>query len=153
MNEERGTILVSATADTLKAQGCLYGRIANESGDTGEAVAVEAETFDEEIGVIEACDGEARQCLHHVGMEVPTIFEVEACRLRREGICIESRRDIGIETMKVVELLTGVEHPFCMLKKGKYVWELMGGSGSISTSVLGEEKLGLCVLGDGEYVV
>ena len=41
----------------------------------------------------------------------------------------------------------------CMLKKGKYVWELMGGSGSISTSVLGEAMLGLCVLGDGEYVI
>ena len=72
MHEEHGLIAESTIAIALKLQRCLNGRITQHTRCTRERSAILMHAFQEEIGMIEACDGKTWLVVHlHICMEIP----------------------------------------------------------------------------------
>ena len=101
-------VLQSAVSKTLEMKWCLNRRVAYHARCSGKLLTIEMESLDEEIGVVETRNGKPRKGVHHIGMEIPPVFEIDSIGLRRQGIHIERCRDIGVETVEIIELMTGV---------------------------------------------
>ena len=108
--------VAAAVAHRLEAQRGLYRGVAHRAGSTRKPVAIEEEASDEEEGLVETCDGEARKGLNHVGMEVPAILLLESGGARRERVVVEVARYIHLILVEVVEVIFRVHHPLSVSK-------------------------------------
>ena len=67
-------VLQPSVAHALKHQRGLDGRIAEHTLSTIEILTILMESHQEEVGMIESRQGETRQRLHHISVEIPAVF-------------------------------------------------------------------------------
>ena len=101
----------AAIAITLKLQGRLHRRIAEHTLSAIETLAVLMQSFEEEEGMVKACDGKAWQSVLHVAAEVLTILTLKALRTSRQGIVVEHRRDIRVVFIEILQMRPGIQQP------------------------------------------
>ena len=111
VNEHHRPIPQTAIAITLKLQRCLHRGIAEHAVCPIEALAVLVQSFQEEIGVVEARDGKARQRALHVAAEVLTILTLKALGTYGQRIIIEHRGDIRVVLVEILKIRPGIQQP------------------------------------------
>ena len=104
-------ILQTAIAYSFEVQRGLYWGIAHHSRTAGEVLAIDMESFQQEVGMIETGNGKPRQGIHHIGMVVPTILRHDTLCLWRQQIGVEWSRNIGVKLIEVLQLIARIEHP------------------------------------------
>ena len=115
-------ILQTAVAYSFEVQRGLYRSIAYHSRTTGEVLAIDVESLQQEVGMIETGNGKPRQGIHHIGMVVPTILRHDTLCLWRPNTLIRSS---GCERRRPLSLaiaaVSSFERPvlrittFCLL--------------------------------------
>ena len=89
MHEEQTVILQTAITHSLEHQRCLNRLIPEHTCCTVERLTILMESPEEEISMIEACQGKTWQGVLHIRMEIPTVFLFQTCRLGGQGVVIE----------------------------------------------------------------
>ena len=86
VHEEDGPVLQSTVSDALKVQGSLNGGISHHAGSPSEVLAIEVESLDEEIGLVETRHGKPSGIALHVLMEILAVHLAESVRTAGKGI-------------------------------------------------------------------
>ena len=111
MDEQQRLVAKPAVAIAFELQRCLNGRITEHPHGTIEGLPILMQSLQEEVGMVEACDGETRQLVLHVAGEVLTILPLELLSGRRQRVIIEYRRYVGIVFVVVLQIPVGIEQP------------------------------------------
>lgn len=118
MHEHHGTVLHTAIADALKMERRLKRRIPHHARRAIETIAIEMESLDEEVGLVEARGSKAGMVALHVLLEIAAVLLGKARGAQRQRIHVVCRRDIDIKLIVVVQVVTSVHEPFWIAEDG-----------------------------------